>query len=230
MTADALREGARTREPRHGLSSRKRWVLSALLVVFALTWLRPIWPKEHALHSVGTIIAVLWLCWHDRRWPTRTRDFALVCAFLAVHCLAARWLYSNVPYDEWFRAALNWSPKEAFGWQRNHADRVIHLMYGLCLTPLLSRHVVQRWPRVPASQAFVLAVMAIMCTSLVYEWIEWGIALTMSPQDAESYNGQQGDLWDAHADMLLATLGALATWPLACPATAPVATVAEAVG
>jgi putative membrane protein len=53
-----------------------------------------------------------------------------------------------------------------------------------------------------------------MCTSLVYEWAEWAIALTMSPEAAEAYNGQQGDVWDAHMDMLLATVGALLTWPL----------------
>ena len=35
------------------------------------------------------------------------------------------------------------------------------------------------------------------------------------PEAAESYNGQQGDVWDAHADMLLATVGALLVWPLA---------------
>jgi len=32
---------------------------------------------------------------------------------------------------------------------------------------------------------------------------------------AEAYNGQQGDIWDAHADMLLATIGALLLWPMA---------------
>jgi len=49
-----------------------------------------------------------------------------------------------------------------------------------------------------------------MCSSLVYEWLEWAIALTLAPGQAEAYNGQQGDIWDAHMDMLLATLGALA--------------------
>jgi putative membrane protein len=33
----------------------------------------------------------------------------------------------------------------------------------------------------------------------------------MSPEAAEAYNGQQGDPWDAHMDMLLATLGAVAS-------------------
>ena len=31
------------------------------------------------------------------------------------------------------------------------------------------------------------------------------------PENAENYNGQQGDIWDAHQDMFLATLGALFT-------------------
>jgi putative membrane protein len=55
--------------------------------------------------------------------------------------------------------------------------------------------------------------LAIMISGLIYEWLEWGVALTMSPEAAEAYNGQQGDIWDAHMDMLLATIGALLTWP-----------------
>ncbi|WP_286943775.1 DUF2238 domain-containing protein, partial [Acinetobacter sp. UBA6526] len=31
----------------------------------------------------------------------------------------------------------------------------------------------------------------------------------LSPEDAENYNGQQGDMWDAHKDMFLATVGAV---------------------
>ena len=48
-----------------------------------------------------------------------------------------------------------------------------------------------------------------MASSLVYEWIEWWIAMGLSPEDAENYNGQQGDIWDAQKDMFMATLGAI---------------------
>lgn len=48
-----------------------------------------------------------------------------------------------------------------------------------------------------------------MASSLFYELIEWWIAMGLSPEDAENYNGQQGDQWDAHKDMFLATLGAI---------------------
>lgn len=191
----------------------KQIALGLTVAVFLATWIAPHWPVEQALHSSLTVVGLFWLWRHDRRWPMRTIDFALVCGFIAVHCVAARWLYSNLPYDEWMRALTGWSPQQAFGWQRNHADRLIHLLFGVCFAPALREHVQQRWPRMAPRQAFVLALMLIMCASLVYEWLEWGIALTMSPEAAEAYNGQQGDLWDAHADMLLATLGALVAWP-----------------
>lgn len=56
---------------------------------------------------------------------------------------------------------------------------------------------------------FYIAITAVMVTSLWYEWFEWLIAILLSPQNAEAYNGQQGDMWDAHKDMLMATIGSL---------------------
>ena len=190
----------------------KRIALALTLAVFAASWINPPWPLEQALHSSLTVVGLVWLWRHDRRWPMQPAQFMLICAFISVHCIAARWLYSNVPYDQWMQWLTGWSPQQAFGWQRNHADRLIHLLFGICFAPATLTYLRQRWPLSPR-QGFVLTVMAIMCVSLVYEWLEWAIALTLSPQAAESYNGQQGDLWDAHADMLLATVGAFSAWP-----------------
>ena len=190
----------------------KRIALALTLAVFAASWINPPWPLEQALHSSLTVVGLVWLWRHDRRWPMQPAQFMLICAFISVHCIAARWLYSYVPYDQWMQWLTGWSPQQAFGWQRNHADRLIHLLFGICLAPATLTYLRQRWPLSPR-QGFVLTIMAIMCASLVYEWLEWAIALTLSPQAAESYNGQQGDLWDAHADMLLATVGAFSAWP-----------------
>lgn len=195
------------------MESGKRAIFALTLTVFALSWIAPRWPLEQALHSSLTVLGFIWLWRHDRRWPFRPSHFGLICFFIVLHSIGARWLYSYVPYDQWFDALLGWSPGAAFGWRRNHFDRMIHLMYGLCFTPAMWHWLRQRWP-LSSGQSFVIAVMAIMCSSLIYEGMEWGIALALSPEAAESYNGQQGDIWDAHADMLLATLGALLTWPL----------------
>lgn len=186
------------------------WVFGALIALFAATWIRPIWPIEQALHSSLTVVALAALFVYGRRSQARDSDFLLLCLFLALHCVASRWLYSNVPYDAWCEAVFGTSPNAVFGWQRNHFDRLVHFSYGLCLTPAIAHHFADRYP-MSRRQAFALAVLLIMASSLVYEWIEWAVALTMSPHDAEAYNGQQGDMWDAHADMLMATVGSLLT-------------------
>lgn len=197
------------------MQAAKRVAFGATLAVFAASWIAPRWPVEQALHSSLTVLGLAWLWWHDRRWPLRPLHFALVCGFVVAHCIGARWLYSYVPYDAWIHAVTGWSPGAAFDWQRNHFDRFIHLAFGFCFGPPAWQWLRQRWPQLLSAQAFALAVMLVMCASLVYEWAEWAIALLLSPEAAEAYNGQQGDPWDAHADMLLATLGALLAWPLA---------------
>jgi putative membrane protein len=35
------------------------------------------------------------------------------------------------------------------------------------------------------------------------------MAMTLAPDWADSYNGQQGDMWDAQRDMALAACGAI---------------------
>jgi len=197
------------------MSPAKKAAFIGVLAVFLLTWIKPLWPLEQALHSSLTVAGLAALWWVDRRWPLGGGAFAAVCGFVALHCIGARWLYSNVPYEAWMQALAGWSPGAAFGWQRNHFDRLIHFLYGACFTPALAQLARHAWPALRGGQAFALAVMAVMCSSLVYEWLEWGIALALSPEAAEAYNGQQGDIWDAHADMLLATIGSLLAWPLA---------------
>ena len=43
--------------------------------------------------------------------------------------------------------------------------------------------------------------------SMAYEIFEWLLTVFLSPEDADSYNGQQGDMWDAQKDMALALVG-----------------------
>lgn len=180
-------------------------------LVFAASWIHPLWPQEQALHSASTLAVALYLWFHLRRHPMADSHFLLICLFLTVHNIAAHWLYSNVPYDQWAKSLTGYSLNETFGWRRNHTDRLIHLLYGLCCTPAMVHHLARRYST-SLSNGFKLTVLLIMATSLVYEWLEWLIAITMSPEDAEAYNGQQGDMWDAHKDMLIATIGALVWW------------------
>jgi len=191
----------------------KTGMLFASLVIIALTWIKPIWPQEQALHHSLTVIAFIVLSWYNKRYQMSLSQFMLICLFLVSHSIAARWLYSYVPYEQWYFEMTGQSFKEIFHSQRNHTDRFIHFLYGLCFTPTIMSYFQQRH-QLRTNLAYKLSLMMIMVSSLCYEWFEWLIAITLSPEQAEAYNGQQGDMWDAHKDMFLATLGCLLWWPV----------------
>lgn len=182
--------------------------LAVFGVVLAATWWHPIWPFEQALHHSLTLIAIAALLWAQRRWPLPLSSFLLILAFLALHTVAARWIYSNVPYDEWTRALFGRGLNDLLGWRRNNFDRLVHLAYGLCLAPVLMRVLVDRrgWR---LGWAAVAAIDVVISTGALYELFEWGIAFTLAPDMAEAYNGQQGDMWDAQKDMGIAAAGAV---------------------
>lgn len=173
-----------------------RWALGSFCVVAALTWWRPPWPGEQALHSSLTLVALVALGLVHRRVGLPVRVWAWALVFLTLHTVAARWIYSFVPYDEWTDALLGFRLSDAFGWERNHFDRLVHFAYGLCLAMML------RWRP-------LRTVEVVLATSAVYELFEWGVAVALAPGMAEAYNGQQGDVWDPHKDMVLAAAGAL---------------------
>ncbi|MEV6349104.1 DUF2238 domain-containing protein [Actinoplanes sp. NPDC051851] len=181
--------------------------LAVFLVVVAATWWHPPHPVEQALHHSLTVVALLVLVLVHRRRPLPYTSLLLILIFLLLHSVAARWMYSYVPYDDWTEALFGVRLNEALGWRRNHFDRLVHLTYGLCLAPVLfaafragGRGI--RW-------SAIAAVDVVLSTSAFYELFEWGIAMTLAPEAAEAYNGQQGDMWDAQTDMLLATSGAV---------------------
>jgi putative membrane protein len=48
-----------------------------------------------------------------------------------------------------------------------------------------------------------------MSTSMLYELVEWAAAIVFGGELGTAYLGTQGDPWDAHKDMALASVGAL---------------------
>lgn len=129
--------------------------------------------------------------------------------FLLIHIIGARYLYSYVPYDDWTQQLFNIKLSAVFGWQRNMYDRLVHFSYGLLLFSTMYESLRYLLKIQSSKQLIVITLMLNMSTSLLYELFEWGIATTLSPEAAEAYNGQQGDMWDAHKDMALALVGGI---------------------
>ena len=93
-----------------------------------------------------------------RRWPLSTPALACIVAFFALHILGGRYAYSNVPYDDWARAVTGTGLSDAFGWTRNHYDRLVHFaLGGLGGVPVAE--ISRRWGGLPPRGA-TLAVLA----------------------------------------------------------------------
>jgi putative membrane protein len=190
-----------------------RFVL-ALALPLAVLWIalafapfdRGDWLLENAL----TVLAVAGLAATWRHFPLRRSSYVAIALFLALHTVGAHFTYAEVPYDQWTREAFGTSFNALVGWERNNFDRVVHFAYGLLLaTPI--REVFLRIAGVRGFWSYFLPLDLTMSTSMLYELIEWGAANVVGGDLGMAYLGTQGDVWDAHKDMALASLGALLT-------------------
>ena len=172
-----------------------------ILVVFFFVWAASSWnvpyPKEFfAMQHVPTVVAVPALILAETRLRTGRLSFALIIAFLLLHLIGARYLYSNVPYDDWSQRFLGFRIGERLEFERNHYDRLVHFSFGLLfICPLWD--LFTRSARLGGWWPGVLAICVMLAASAVYEIGEWATAMTFAPEWAEAYNGQQGDPWDA---------------------------------
>jgi len=180
-----------------------------VLAFLALAWdpvSRPTWALENAL-SVA-LIAVLVVS--HRAFPLSRLSYVSIFAFLILHEIGAHYTYSLVPYDELWRRLFGASLNETLGLERNHYDRFVHFSYGLCFAYPI-RELFLRITDVKGVWGYLLPLDVTMSTSMIYELVEWGAAIVFGGEVGQSYLGTQGDEWDAHADMALATLGAIVT-------------------
>ena len=174
----------------------------------SLSFLDAPYPKELVLQHIPTAVALgllaLLVIIAKPTW------FSYVCliTFLWLHILGARWIYSFVPYDAFAEKFVGVSLSDYFGWERNHYDRLVHFASGL-LGVAPASECLQRCLGLRPLGAALLAICCVMAVGAVYEIVEWQIATIFSPAYAESYNGQQGDIWDPQKDMALAGFGAL---------------------
>ena len=151
------------------------------------------------------------------RWFVFSKlSYSLTFLFLCLHTLGAHYTYSLVPYREWLETIGVVAPTQenASAPDRNHFDRAIHFLYGLVITwPYREAFYYAVVPR-RTFWSYLLPLSFSMATSLLYELIEWAAAIIYGGELGMAFLGTQGDIWDAHKDMLLAAIGSLLCFAL----------------
>lgn len=137
-------------------------------------------------------------------WP-RFRLTRLVYTLLAVHAVilmvGGKYTYAEVPLGFWMQ--------DAFGFARNHYDRIGHFAQGF-IPALLAREVFIRTSPLRGSRWLPFVVVCVcLALSALYELIEFWTAVSTG-EAAEAFLGTQGDVWDTQWDMQMALIGAIA--------------------
>ncbi|PVZ88692.1 DUF2238 domain-containing protein [Serratia sp. S1B] len=184
-------------------------IFTILAVALIIASIHPLQYPDYLLHQTGTVFMLIALCYCFKKIGLNFLSFSFYTSFLIIHMVGAHYLYSYVPYNDWIKHLLGFDLNASMHWSRNMYDRLVHFAYGFLLYPFFKRLFQATFPQASAYQLCFLVIQLVMASSMLYELIEWWIAIHLSPEAAENYNGQQGDVWDAHKDMLLATIGSV---------------------
>ncbi len=190
-----------TPRPSRTSSDRELWILLALTgIAVVVSGIDPHERGTWFLEVLPVLIGAPLLIATRRRFPLTPLVYRLIFVHALILILGGHYTYARVPVGDWAR--------EAFGFARNHYDRLGHLAQGF-VPAMLAREVLLRTsPLSPGKWLFVLVTSICLAFSAFYEMIEWWAAL-VGGGSAESFLGTQGDVWDTQWDMFLALVGAL---------------------
>ena len=183
----------------------KLTIIIALFLFTCITCINPVYPKNQLLQHLGTLIVSIILFVDLKKNKLSLFAFSFVAIFILIHVIGARWIYSFVPYNDFFNNYFGINIHESFDFTRNHYDRLVHFAFGGLFFPLLFEGFFNKYKN--KMLALLLAWLSLQCFSMVYEVFEWLLTVFMDPKIAEDYNGQQGDMFDAQKDMALAMMG-----------------------
>ena len=175
-------------------------LLAAGLVVLAWSAIRPhdyfTWFMEVAPIFIGVPILVV----SYRRFPLTPLLYRLILGHAVILMVGGHYTYAEVPLGFWMQ--------RAFGFARNHYDRIGHFAQGF-VPAILAREIL--WRRGVVTRRgwlFFLVTCVCLAFSAFYELVEWWKA-EATGSAATAFLGTQGDPWDTQWDMCFALVGAL---------------------
>jgi len=173
--------------------------LAALVLgVTAWSWQQPADRLTWWLEALPVLIALPLLATTRARFPLTRLAYWLIAVHGIVLLVGAHYTYARVPVGFWM--------EEAFGFARNHYDRIGHLAQGF-IPAILAREILLRHRvLMPGGWLFFLVCCFVLALAASYELIEWWTAV-IAEQGAIAFLGTQGDPWDTQWDMLFALLG-----------------------
>jgi len=175
-------------------------LLLSLVVFLVLSGIHPHDFFTWVLEVFPILIGVPILIWVYPRFRFTRLVYTLLWVHAIILMVGGHYTYAQVPLGFWM--------EHAFGFTRNHYDRIGHFAQGF-IPALLAREIFIRSSPLRGSRWLPFVVVCFcLAFSAFYELIEFWTALA-SGSAATDFLGTQGDPWDTQWDMQLALIGAI---------------------
>jgi len=180
---------------------REPAILLALgVVLLVLSGLHPKDRFTWFLEVVPAIVAAIVLVATYRRFPLTPLAYRLILVHACILMVGGHYTYAEVPLGFWM--------ERAFGFGRNHYDRIGHFAQGFVPAIVAREILLRRTPLRRGGWTFFLVTCVCLAISAFYEFVEWWTAVGTG-EAATAFLGTQGDPWDTQWDMFFALIGAL---------------------
>ncbi len=189
-------------------SKYPKWLLGIFLVLWAVTFINIKYPFDFFLEHVFTVLFLLLLIFTYRKFRLSNVSYTLIFFYMVLHIIGAHYTYSEVPYNVWLQNMFGFDIQQYFGFQRNHFDRLVHFSFGFLMAYPV-REIFMRIANARGFWSYYLPLDVMASFSALYEIVEMGVALILGGDVAQTYNGEQGDRWDAIKDMAFAISGGI---------------------
>lgn len=178
----------------------RRTLLALFALVFLWSAIRPHDYFTWILEVFPAVIGLVLLIATRRAFPLTTLLYTLLFLHATILAVGGHYTYAEVPLGNWAR--------DAFGFARNHYDRLGHFAQGF-VPAIAAREILVRRNAVRGRGWLYFIVVAIcLAISAAYELLEWRVSVATGSK-GDAFLGTQGDVWDTQEDMATALIGAL---------------------
>lgn len=190
---------------------RHNLLLKISVLIFLILWASTLigtsdlknWIFENTL--VFLFLSILALSY--KSFKLSDLSYLFIVVYLCLHIYGSKYTYAENPFGYWL--------KDAFHFERNHYDRIVHFSFGFMLTYPMRDFFLNKM-EFPNWVGWVLPVEITLSFSCLYELVEWAVADIFFPSEGVAYLGTQGDVWDAQKDMFMAFCGAVIIMTIFC--------------
>ena len=173
-----------------------------LLFLLALAWsaVRPHDWFTWGLEVFPAVIGAVLLIATRKRFALTPLLYILLFVHALILVVGGHYTYALVPFGFWMR--------DAFGFARNHYDRIGHFAQGFVPAMVAREILLRRSPLERGKWLFTIVTALCLAISACYEFVEWWAAV-LGGSAADAFLGTQGDVWDTQWDMFMALVGAV---------------------